>query len=385
MRKNFLRSTAVLLFSALLLCAGCGQTDTDGTASTPTTERETVTNAVDLLREVPDLPYIQSVTVPYKQVYSPVLIGDTLYMTVSKSDRTETDTNRLVAHDLNTGEETLLFTSTQALANMQGLQTDGEWLVWVDLELYASACNIYMMHLESGEITCVNHFSSEAPSYTAPTLMDGVIYWIEEEEVVGEEGAWFITGAVYAYDCATKEKATIAELNNIYTNNLDLAAKDGKVVWFERIGENGAYYIYDVATGKNDTIPSKQRDAMNVQYVDGYIFASETDDYMERTQKHMVCIDIRTGEYTDLKYDFMRFYVTDNYILAATGLVMWFYAREGNTLTCLDEIACSNASATNVGENDVAFIVEHNAGHSRQPFTGLDNEITLHIYRLADR
>ncbi len=386
MNKYFRISIAAVLISLLILFSACTKAPDENETGVPTeTETTTFENALEALRKAPDLPYIQSVTVPYKQVYSPVLCGNVLYMAVAKSDRSETDTNRLVAYDIETGKEELLFTSKQELANMQSLQTDGKWLVWIDLALYGGECNIYMMDIQSREITRVNHFTSEAPSYTAPKLMGGKIYWIEEEKVIGNGNNLSIFGHVYAYDCLTKQKTDIAEVHNIYENNLNLAAKDGKVIWFERSGEVGEYYIYDVESGKTDIIPSKQPDAMNIQYTDGYIFASETKNFKERTPKQMVCINIETKEITELSPEFKQFTLSDNYLLANTGLVVWFYSRTGNSIECLPEIACSDFSDYNVNANDEIIIVEQNKGINEKPFKGLKDEITVRIYKLNER
>ncbi|MEZ3496576.1 MAG: hypothetical protein K1V97_03295 [Lachnospiraceae bacterium] len=386
MNKYIRISIAAMLISLLILFSACTKAP-DTTETSVPTEAETPTfeNALDALRKTPDLPYIQSVTVPYKQVYSPVLCGNILYMAVAKSDRSETDTNRLVAYNIETGKEELLFTSKQELANMQSLQTDGKWLVWIDLALYGGECNIYMMDMQSREITRVNHFTSEAPSCTSPIYMDGKIYWIEEEKVIGDGEDLAIYGHVYVYDCLTKKKTAIAEVHNIYENNLQLAAKDGKVIWFERIGEVGAYYIYDVESGKTDTIPSKQPDAMNIQYTDGYIFATETENFKERTPKQLVCVNIQTKEITELLPEFSRFDLSNNYLIGFTGSVVWFYSRSGNSIECLPEIACSNFSDYQVNANDEFIIVEQNEGINKEPFKGLKDEITVRIYKLSER
>lgn len=380
---RFLRCCLAAVLAITVLLSACGK-QREVSESEPPSSAET-TNALDALRALPDLPYVQAVTVPYKDVLDPVLAGNTLYMAVAKADRTETDTNRLVAYNIETGEETLLFTSTQELAYMQNLQTDGEWLVWMDLHLYGGECNIYMMRLETREVTQVSHFSSEAPSYTSPVYMNGKIYWIEQEKVIGSGDDLTIAGHVYEYDCNTKQKSAVAEMQNIFTNNLNLAAKDGKVVWFERIGNTGAYHIYDTASGKTDVITSKQPDAMNIQYTNGYIFACETENFKEQTSKQMVCIDIKTGAYTELLQDFSNFCVTDNYLFGTTGSVVWFYERNNNELVEVLEIACSDCSSYNSGQGDTVFIVEQNEGINETPFQGLKNETTVRIYKLGER
>lgn len=377
---------SVVLVLILVLFSAC-QNLQDISASTEPIAEELLTyeSGLEALHEVPNVPYVQTVTVPYRQVLDPVLIGNTLYMAVAKPDRSETDTNRLVAYDIETGKERLLFTSTQEEAMMQFLQTDGKWLIWMDLALQGGECNIYMMDMETQKITRVNHFSSTAPSYTTPILMNGKIYWMEEENVTGEGDNLSIYGHIYYYDCQTQKKSEIAEMHNIWINNLNLSAKDGKVVWFERLDDLSAYYIYDVETGKMDTIPAKQRDAMNIQYVDGYIFASETENFKEQTPKQMVCINTRTKEYTELMPGFHRFDLSENYLVGSSGSVVWFYSRTGNTLEILPEIACSDFSDYNITPNDEILIVENNEGINETPFTGLKDEITVRIYKLSER
>ncbi len=382
-KMKYLRFCLAAVLAITVLLSACGIQQDTSESEPSTSENVNVSNDLSAL---PDLPYVQAVTVPYKKALDPVLVDNILYMAVAEADRTETDTNRLVAYNIETGEETLLFTSTQEYAYMQLLQTDGEWLVWMDLHLYGGECNIYMMRLETREITQVSHFSSEAPSYTSPVYMDGKIYWIEEENVIGSEDNLTIAGHVYEYDCNTKQKSAVAEMQNIFTNNLDLAAKDGKVVWFERVGDAGNYYIYDAASGKTDVIASKQPDAMNIQYSDGCIFAFETENYNEQTSKQMVCIDIKTGAYTELVQNFINFRVTDNYLFGTTGSVVWFYERnKNNEPVVIPEIACSDFSSYNSGQGDTVFIVEQNDGISETPYQGLKNETTIRIYKLGER
>lgn len=380
MKKRLYVLLSISLVFILCLFSAC--TNASGGPSVSETP-----SATDTAYEVPDpadIPNMRTVTVPYKAVMDPVLCGDLLYMAVAKEDRSETDTNRLVAYNLETGEETLLFTSKQELAMMQALQTDGTWLVWIDLGLYGDACNIYMMNLETKEITLVNAFSSEAPSYTLPAYMDGKIYWIEEESVSGEGDDLRINGHVYSYDCASKEKTAIAELHNIYLNNLEVAAKDGKVVWFERTGDNGAYYLYDTETGKTDVVPSQLPDAMNIQYVDGYIFSNETENFTEQTTKHMVDVQVDTKTYTKLEPNFTRFYLTDHYLLGFNGSSIPIYKRTGGTIEILSDYTIFKCTDFNINRGDQVIFVGENAGHSEKPFQGLHNEINLYICDLNE-
>lgn len=125
MKNRFYALLSIAL--ACILCLFSARTNTLGGSSASETSP-----ATDTAYEMPDpadIPNMRTVTVPYKAVMDPVLCGDLLYMAVAKEDRSETDTNRLVAYNLETGEETLLFTSKQELAMMQALQTDGTWLV----------------------------------------------------------------------------------------------------------------------------------------------------------------------------------------------------------------------------------------------------------------
>ena len=124
---------------------------------------------------------------------------------------------------------------------------------------------------------------------------------------------------------------------------------------------------------------------MNIQYTDGYIFATETENFKERTPKQLVCVNIQTKEITELLPEFSRFDLSNNYLIGFTGSVVWFYSRSGNSIECLPEIACSNFSDYQVNANDEFIIVEQNEGINKEPFKGLKDEITVRIYKLSER
>lgn len=377
MKKIF----AALLTTVMMLSLfACGKKAKETTVPTTTEASQLTSQSAIDFSVVPDLPYIESLTVPYKAVLSPVLIDNILYMAVAKSDRIETDTNRLIAYDMKTGKEEILFTSKHDLANIQCIQSDGKWLVWADMQLYGGAADIYAMNLETKEISCVSKFSPEAPSFITPAYMDGTVYWIEEENLKCEGDNAVIGGSVYVYDCATKKKIKIADIQDIYLNNLRIAANDGKVVWFD----SGAYYIYDVKTKKIDTIKSRQKDAMGIKYSDGYIISCETDDFKAQAVKKLVFINVKTQEYTDTAYGFQSFYVSKKFLAGSSGSLIYFFDKNGSELSEIKELTYSNAIDMTVSENGVFITVDENEGAKDKP-PKLKNEVKLHIYRLGER
>lgn len=101
MKNRFYALLSIALACVLCLFSAC--TNTLGGSSASETSP-----ATDMAYEVPDpadIPNMRTVTVPYKAVMDPVLCGDLLYMAVAKEDRSETDTNRLVAYNLETGKK----------------------------------------------------------------------------------------------------------------------------------------------------------------------------------------------------------------------------------------------------------------------------------------
>lgn len=376
---------AILITTIIFTLAACGKAPPkDG--ETPTESPSSIGTAPTDLYAVPELAYVNSITVPYKEVLSPIINGDLLYMAVAKADRPETDTNRLISYNIKTGEEKILFTSNQELANIQCIQSDGEWLVWADIALYGSATEVYAMNLESGKITQVTQFKSDEASFIYPVYMDEIIYWIQEEGVTGEDENALVYGSIYAYDCESGKSQKIAKVNNIYTNNLRVGADDGKIVWFDRSGENGAYYIYDADTQQTVTLPSRQKDAMGVKYIDGYIFALETDSYKQKTPKKLVCIDTNTKAYKDWSYwDFQTFHMTENYLLGSLGATTVILKRDKNNLIQLEDLTHAGSSSASVSPGDVIISVEENEGRRETPFVGLKNEVKLIIYRLSER
>lgn len=357
MKINVALVTALAVFVSLFGCTDAPNAVIDDESST----------AVNKFDNIP-----QTITVPYKAVLSPLLINDTLYMAVSEEDRSETDTNRLVSYNIETCEEEILFTSSQELANIQCLQGDQNWLVFADMALYGDNTNIYVMNINTRKFVCIYQTESSRSYYAIPTYMDGSVYWVEQD--FDDE-----SGVISVYNCNEKSKETLATVKNVSTGNLRISAADGKVVWFD----SGNYYLFDTVSEETQIIMAHNNDAMNVCYSNGYIFANETENFMQQTPKKLVCIDTATEEYSEFSWTLQRFIIGSEYFAGSTGSILRFFRINGNRIFEIKELSNTTAMDMTASHNDTFITVEKNAGMNENPFSGLKNETVLNIYRLG--
>lgn len=367
--KKFLPLLLCCALIFLTACAG-GDTADDITFLSDATDEisETTKSADDI--------YYKIVKYPSKRIISPILHDGKLIMAITTEERTETDCRYLVSYDLEKKTTDILFESTHELANVQHIQANDNWLIWNDLELYASVSDIYVMSFETGKITKVNSFAPEAPSYTVPRLMGDCVYWVEEEGLKDEK----IYGTIYSYNCRTQEKEAISKMNDIYLYNLSLSADDGKVVWNEQ--KNGKWYIfvYDSETGKTNAFETGEKCCYSVNCHDGYVLFVETEDYYrgyasERTK----ILDISTGEIKEAKIMTGRPKIFGDYAVAATSTALWFYKRNGSEFESMNNLY-DIIRDYEVSENEIVITIIRNAGAGAE----LVNETELHIFDLKE-
>lgn len=366
------RLLPIALCCALIFLTACthGHSTDDTTVSNNllTENSETTKFAVET--------YYQTVKYPSKRIISPILHDGKLIMAVTTEERTETDCRYLVSYDLEKGTTDTLFESTHDLANIQQIQANDNWLVWNDLELYASESNIYAMSFETGIITKVNSFAPEAPSYTMPKLMGDCVYWVEEEGLKDEK----IYGTVYSYNCKTGKKEAISEMNDIYLYNLSLSADDGKVVWNEQRNGNWYIFVYDTETQKIKSFKTGEKCCYRVDYHDGYVLFVETEDfYRGDASETAKTLEISTGEIKEAKVMTNSPEMFGDYAVASSGSAVWFYRRSGSFFEMMGNLY-DKCSFYTISEDEIVITVMKNVGEDSE----LVNETELHIFDMKE-
>lgn len=337
------------------------------------TEESTITSSKLSDTEVNAINH-KTVKVPFRKILSPVIYNDDLIMAVATEDRTETDCYYLILYDIETGKYETIFESEHEYANIQHIQCNDNWLVWNDVELYASSSVTYFMNLATKKITKANEFNPEAPSTTIPKLMGDYIYWIEEEGIKNEK----IFGSVYSFNCKTQKRERIAKLDDVYLYNLSLDANDGKVVWNEQKDNAWAIYVYDIAAKQTAKYDTGEDCCYGVNCKNGCVLFLETKDYYRGdASKKTRLLDLSTGKITDAGLMPGQAAMFGDYAFACSATAVWFYKRSGDSFKPIDGLVDKNAVAAYYGGDNTVISVAKNAGFGSEEAV---NETELHIF-----
>lgn len=365
------RVIALFLLVVLVFCAACSPetvTPAETTTTNPSTTVAT-TNETDLLYSVADKPYIQSVTINFKGARSAALNGNFLYVSVFDPDDDDYP-DKLISYNIVTKQERILFKveSTGAESDtIENVQTDGEWIVWSVWQYMGSLNSIYMMNVVSGEITRVKAKDRYKPYNSAPVYDDGKIFW---KEVVGS------TSTVYQYNCSEKTKTVISRVSGIDGGNTGISANDGKVAWFDCIDSNGTYYIFDVETKTTETVYSGSTVSKDITYSGNKIYSVESEN--------AVCLDLQSKTYRSLNVSREQLCVIGDFIVTRVGSVTHFYTYKDTELTEQEDLVRYYVSSVNICEDNTIITIAENEGNHIKPYKGLENKLTLHIYRFNE-
>ena len=353
------RVSALILALMFLFLASCG------TDAEPETTTEQANSASTDLK----IDY-ETVKVPFKSVSSPLLLDGKLVMAVATADRTETDRRYLISYDIGSGKYDNIFESTHELGDIQSIRFDGEWLIWNDCEIYNSARNIYCMNYKTKEITQITKLGNDS-AVGEPCISDGVVFWDECFDIGGEN----TRSRIKAYDCTTKETKTISEGGD------KVSACDGKAVFTVNKGGKATLGVYDIASGKVTELALGDGSYTLKDCAAGYALYVETKDPSRggSSQKTWI-IDLSNGKtaVADIFPDGAKLF--GDYAVSCTASALWFYKRDGGTLSIIDGLRDINVADASFAGNNTVISVIKNVGSGTSE--GLVNETEMHIFDL---
>lgn len=353
------RVSALILALMFLFLASCG---TD--AAPETTTEQTNSASTDL-----KIDY-ETVKVPFKSVSSPLLLDGKLVMAVATEDRTETDRRYLISYDIGSGKYDNIFESTHELGDIQSIRFDGKWLIWNDCEIYNSARNIYCMNYKTKEITQITKLGNDS-AVGEPCISDGVVFWDECFDIGGEN----TRSLIKAYDCTTKETKTISEGGD------KVSAGDGKAVFTVNKGGKTTLGVYDIESGKVTEFTLGDGSYTLKDCAAGYALYAETKDPSrgDSSQKTWI-IDLSDGKtvVADIFPDGAKLF--GDCAVSCTASALWFYKRDGGTLSIIDGLRDTNVADASFAGNNTVISVIKNVGSGTSE--GLVNETEMHIFDL---
>ena len=300
-------------------------------------------------------PGMEVLEFDYRMVISPVIYGNTLYMAVSeeRKPREDYDARLLISYDIDTKETQYLYESVYESANLQQISCDGKWLVWTDQEAWGAACDICVMNLETREIKKVDSFKPEAASFLIPKLQKERVYWLKEESYNESENR--IYGSVYEYDCLAEKTKKLYSLDYIEFYNLAVGVGSGKVIWSETIEDVGTLFIYDISSGKIDKYETSFKYACSPLYSNGFAKFQGQNDFSQRYEfpNRNYWYDTKTGKTSEIAaLDDYMFAMSDNYVAASCGTIIYYYKKNGAELTLLEPYTAVRGDCK-FSENDI--------------------------------
>ncbi|MBQ8783293.1 MAG: hypothetical protein IJZ57_05930 [Clostridia bacterium] len=344
---------AVILCLVFVLLTGCSENLLD--SSEPAEQEKTLNEKVELLRQFPKGAFAKTVTVPYRTVKSVDISGNLLYLSVY--DRYEAiGTDMLVSYDINTCDERVLFelpyNSNYDDCFIQGVQTDGEWLVWEVCSIMSGHFNsIYVMNLESREISIAKEMSDLNSSL--PAYCNGKVLWSETDS---EEST------VFVYDCLREETEKICAVDSIINS---LTADSNKAVWYA----DGEYTVYDFSGGKTKKIKT---DAQSVKSL-----ALKGNEIFSACDNRIVITDIESKQTEKIEQIADDLFVTDDYIVGKYSQVTNFYYR--NKLTENENLLRYYVEALGTDGNRLVTVTENEGKYANNDGTLID-QLWVHIY-----
>lgn len=345
----------LLCLSVLLLSACSADMESVFNDSQPAEAEKTLPKEVNLIRDVPDLDSVRTVTVPYKRARSIDISGRCLYLSVYDPYEAS-GTNQLVSYDVGTCVERVLFelpyNPNYDDCFIQGVQTDGEWLVWEVCSLMTGHFNsIYAMDILSGEIELAKEMSSLNSS--SPVYSNGKVLWSETDEE---------KTAIYKYDCESEKTTKLADVDS---GIVDLAADKDKAVWYA----DGEYTVYDLTDGETEKIKT---DAESVKAL-----ALKGDKIYSACDDKITVTDIATKQSTQIKRVADSLLLTDNYVVAQNSKATNFYSVDN--LVENETLVRYYVEAMGTDENRLVTVAENEGQYANEDGSLID-QLWVHIY-----
>lgn len=342
---------ALIVCLVLLILCGCSDKVNSGENTTDIASKK----EVELLRNFPKGAFVTTVTVPFQNADWVDISGDYLYMSVYDSYQAD-GTDKLVSYNIKTCDERVLFelpyNSKYDDCFIQGVQTDGKWLVWEVCNLMTGHFGaIFVMNLENGEVRLVKEMSNLSNSL--PVLANGKVTWSE----AGEESS-----AIYTYNCNNKRTSEIAKIKSEYVS---FAADGDKIVWYT----DGEYTVYNCLNGKTTKIKSDAEKVRALSLKENKIIAD--------CDNRVTVTDIETKETRKAHLGADSLAVTDDYIASKVSGVVNFIRTD--SLTENEKLIRYYVNAMGSDGNQLVTVSENEGKYANEDGT-LIEQLWVHIY-----
>ncbi|MBQ8228272.1 MAG: hypothetical protein IJZ88_04590 [Clostridia bacterium] len=347
------KALAIVLCLILALLTGCSTKLSD--SNKPSEQEQTLPEKVELLRQFPKGVFAKTVTVPYRNVKSVDISGNLLYLSVY--DRYEAiGTDMLVSYDINTCDERILFelpyNSNYDDCFIQGVQTDGKWLLWEVCNIMSGHFNsIYVMNLENREISIAKEMSDL--NSTSPAYGNGKVLWCETDSE---------KSTVFVYDCLSEKTEKICDIDSRINS---LATDGNKAVWYA----DGGYTVYDLTDSETEEIKTDTQSVNSLAVKDNKIFSA--------CDNHIVITDIESKQTEKIEQIADDLFITDDYIVGKYSQVTNFYYR--NKLTENENLLRYYVEALGTDGNRLVTVTENEGKYANDDGT-LIEQVWVHIY-----
>ncbi|KYD29182.1 hypothetical protein [Geobacillus sp. B4113_201601] len=241
------------------------------------------------------------------------LVGNELFIAVNADQTNRASVNELLAVNVKTKKQRMLFQSAHEEAMVQWVQANNRWVVWEDSTSFGAESTIWVMDRKTGSTFLAARSNSSPPTVFNPVLDGEYIAWTEK-------GSQF--GQVKLFHLPTKQGKTIGRLVSQGLYNEFVSLRNGKVIWTDSHDGKGYYYVYDIRTGRSASYESPAPFPAYAEYDNGLIYAIHLEDLEYPDQQTFGYFDLKTKR-------FSRFPVSH-------GIIQYFDVSNGK-LAFLDD------------------------------------------------
>ncbi|MDA2136751.1 hypothetical protein PDN64_01175 [Bacillus cereus group sp. Bc256] len=303
---------SIKIIPVLLLCWGvlvsCHQTSPSSTHSTA--NKQDKSNTYSALK------------INYDTFYMPSNSKNKLYLPVDDKSMSGMP-NKLISYNLSNKKEETIFHSQIKDANVQGVQANEKWLLWIDTDSFGTNSVLYVKNL-------INNQQSNI--YTTKKILDPFLYdhYVSWMDIDDENGI----GTIVLYDLETNTKKQIATLESYNTYSTTIHMNNNKLVYSNSNGEQTTVYTYNLKNEQVNTYEIPQKYIMKPRIVGNKIFYTSFSSPEKQFPESYYILDMEsknvvpflqddiTGEQSNsiglvsASKDYMIFQTTDQKIFA---------------------------------------------------------------------
>ncbi|MGE7939877.1 hypothetical protein [Bacillus paramycoides] len=169
--------------------------------------------------------------------------------------------NKLIAYNLSNKKEETVFHSQIKDANVQGVQANEKWLLWIDTDSFGTNSALYVKNL-------INNQQSNI--YTTKKILDPFLYdhYVSWMDIDDENGI----GTIVLYDLETNTKKQIATLESYSTYSTTIHMNNNQLVYSNSNEEQTTLYTYNLKNEQVNTYTIPQKYIMKPRIVGNKIF-----------------------------------------------------------------------------------------------------------------